>query len=322
MTLDGRAAGQRKVERRHLEYLLAVVEHGGFASAARRLGVTAATVARAIHALEELVGTTLFVPTIHPPQLTPAGQVAVQAARRSLHYLDAVQYEVNKLLNLEAGQLTIVTLPTLSDVVSRLVGSFRREYPGIRVHLEAPAKPLLNYAVLAVESGAADLAFTELTGDTGKARALDLGEQEYVAVLPPGTRRPGSGVMPPSELMAHGLVVGAYYKNSLARRLLHQSVPQIDDAVILETDYREMVNYLVLEGVGAGVVLADRGQFARALGLEVVPLRPPVRRRIGILYLPGKLSPAAQRFLDMCRDERTATDPAPAATSAPTTSRL
>lgn len=306
MTADGGSAEQDRVERRQLEYLLAVVEHGGLAPAARRLGVTAATVARAVHALEETLGTALFYPATRPPELTPAGQVATNAARRALHYLDGVHVEISKLLALETGRLTMVTLPTLSDVVSRLVGAFRREHPGVTVRLEAPAKPLLNYAVLAVESGAADLAITELTGDTGKTRVLNLGEQEYVAILPPGTRTPPSGVMPSSGLLEHGFVVGAYYKNSLARRVLRQTVPQIDNAVILESDYRELVTYLVREGVGAGFILADRGQFARALGLEVVRVQPPVRRRIGVLHLPGRLSPPAQRFLEMCRDTGTA----------------
>ena len=65
-----------------LRFLLAVARSGSMSGAARELDVNHATVIRRIRSLEEQLGTTLFERHGHSYVITPAGQVAFDAAER------------------------------------------------------------------------------------------------------------------------------------------------------------------------------------------------------------------------------------------------
>ena len=77
---------------RGLEYLVAVVEHGGFNAAARQLGVAAPSVHRLVRALEAELGLQLIDRAAQPLRPTPAALVYVEKARdllAELRELDA-----------------------------------------------------------------------------------------------------------------------------------------------------------------------------------------------------------------------------------------
>ncbi|MEV5540304.1 LysR family transcriptional regulator [Saccharopolyspora shandongensis] len=288
-----------RVSPRQLEYLLAVVEAQGVAAAARRLGVAPATISRSLHSLEHRLDATLLEPMSRPPRLTQQGEIAVQMARRALQFLDAIPREVGAVEALEGGVLTVMTLPSLAErVVARAALRFRAEHPGVALRITAPERPVPHYLDLAVESGAADLAVTELTYRPERLAVVDLGMDEYVGMLPPGTAVPSSGVMPLGEFLEHGLVVGPYWANSAAARRVRALHPELDSLTIARTDFRDMVVHLVLTGLGCGLA-TDQATLARSLGAEIVTLRPAVQRRIGVLYRPQHFSTAARAFADL-----------------------
>jgi DNA-binding transcriptional LysR family regulator len=64
--------------------LVAVAEHGGFAAAARVLGVAQSTVSRQVSALEHAVGAHLLARTTRSVRLTEAGQWFYERARTGL----------------------------------------------------------------------------------------------------------------------------------------------------------------------------------------------------------------------------------------------
>ncbi|WP_027344880.1 LysR family transcriptional regulator [Hamadaea tsunoensis] len=70
------------VELRHLRAFLAVVDAGSFTEAATALGITQASVSRAVAALEEALGVRLLRRTTRHVALTPAGTRAVASVRR------------------------------------------------------------------------------------------------------------------------------------------------------------------------------------------------------------------------------------------------
>jgi LysR family carnitine catabolism transcriptional activator len=179
--------------------------------------------------------------------------------------------------------------------VTPLVGAFRRAHPGVVVRLAHPddTEELLDR----VRSGASELGITELRVRAERIVSRELLHQELVAVLPPGTPAPARPAA--TELATRPMVtmpVGTSTRDALdaalggtGRRL----------ATAVETDQREAIGPLVLAGAGAALLPRPMAEAVAAQGGVVVPLDPPLWRRIGIVHRDAPLSPAARAFLDL-----------------------
>ncbi len=74
-----------------LRHVLAVVEHGSLAAAARHLGVNHATVLRRVGAFEKRMGTSVFLRTAQGYQVRPDKLRLIEAAREVGHAVHAVE---------------------------------------------------------------------------------------------------------------------------------------------------------------------------------------------------------------------------------------
>ncbi|HIW95232.1 MAG TPA: ArgP/LysG family DNA-binding transcriptional regulator [Candidatus Corynebacterium gallistercoris] len=71
----------RLCQLRHLDTLLAIVDHGSFDAAAHALGISPSAVSQRVKTLESEAGR-ILIRRATPPAATPAGEVLVQMARR------------------------------------------------------------------------------------------------------------------------------------------------------------------------------------------------------------------------------------------------
>ena len=111
------------MERRQLEYFLAVVEHGGFTNAARVLYVSQPSLSHAIAALEAELGGALFHRLPHGTTPTAAGEALIVPARQVARDLATAAATVREVLGLSGGRLDIVAQTTLAvDPLARLLG--------------------------------------------------------------------------------------------------------------------------------------------------------------------------------------------------------
>lgn len=120
---------------RGLEYLVAVVEAGSFAAAARQLGVSTPSVHRLLQALEAELGVGLIDRAAQPLRPTPDAVAYVERAREllgDLRELDA------SLLDRSISPRGVITLA--ADSVMReyllpgLLAAFHARHPDIQVH--------------------------------------------------------------------------------------------------------------------------------------------------------------------------------------------
>src|ERR1700678_791117 len=122
------------MDSRRLEYFVAVVDHGGFTAASRAIFVSQPALSLAVKELEAEVGTPLFSRVGRRVQLTTAGSALLGPARQVLRDLETGRAAVAAVAGLEAGSLSLASLPTLAaDPLARLVGRFRGHHPGVRV---------------------------------------------------------------------------------------------------------------------------------------------------------------------------------------------
>ncbi|RYE71227.1 MAG: LysR family transcriptional regulator, partial [Oxalobacteraceae bacterium] len=112
-----------------------VVESGTLASAARSLGVSAASVSQNIARLEEHLGVRLLARTTRQMALTEAGRVYYDKVRHIPRELDLAKQAVDKGLDLQE-HLTIATLSSVGrHLLAPLLPAFGRRYPRLAIEL-------------------------------------------------------------------------------------------------------------------------------------------------------------------------------------------
>ncbi|HEX4551081.1 transcriptional regulator CynR [Pseudomonas sp.] len=135
---------------RHLRYLLAVADHGGFTRAAEALHVSQPTLSQQIRQLEETLGVNLFDRTSRTVKPTDAGQAYIECARRVLVELEAGKRALHDVKDLSRGSLRLAMTPTfMAYLVGPLVRDFTARYPGI--HLQ-----IFELSMDDIEAGLAD----------------------------------------------------------------------------------------------------------------------------------------------------------------------
>ncbi|MDR6607594.1 transcriptional regulator CynR [Pseudomonas synxantha] len=135
---------------RHLRYLLAVADHGGFTRAAEVLHVSQPTLSQQIRQLEESLGVSLFDRTSRTVKPTDAGEAYIECARRVLVELEAGRRALHDVKDLSRGTLRLAMTPTfMAYLVGPLVRDYVVRYPNI--HLE-----IFELSMDEIEAGLAD----------------------------------------------------------------------------------------------------------------------------------------------------------------------
>jgi DNA-binding transcriptional LysR family regulator len=283
------------MELRQFEYVLAVVDTGGFTRAAHALAVTQPSLSQGIRTLERELGVELFHRLGRTVTLTSAGEAFVGPARETVHAAAAARDAVAAVTEVLTGTLDLVALPTLAaEPLAPLVGRFRGAYPGVRVRVAEPEDGVEVAAL--VRSGRAEVGLADAGAGGDDLVAYPLLTQEILAVGPPGTHWPRAGVSI-AEIVASPLV--ATPPGTSTRRLLDEAVTAagVEPVLAVELSQRDAIVPLVLAGAGHALLPAPLADDAAARGAVIARLDPPITRVIALLHRSGTLSPAAHAFL-------------------------
>lgn len=287
---------------RQVEYLVAIVDHGGFTRAASALGMAQPSLSQSVRRLEEELGAPLLTRTGRRVALTEAGESFLGPARRLLREAQRARDAVAAHAGLATGTLDLVALASLAvDPVAGLVAAFRSRHPGVTVRMLDPSSPA--HLLELVRSGRAEAGITEADGAPSGLVTVTLSSQSLLAVLPPapaGAEGRAPHPMTPAELAAEPLVVtppGTSLRSLVDRFVVAAGFPEGVVRVAVETDQRDMLVPLVLRGAGAAVLPPALAADAAAKGALVRPLDPPLTRRIVLVYPTEGLAPAATAFV-------------------------
>ncbi|GAA1785296.1 LysR family transcriptional regulator [Streptomonospora arabica] len=285
------------MERKHLEYFLAIASHGSFTGAANALRIAQPSLSYAIGVLEREVGAPLFRRIGRGVVLTPVGEALLSPARQVLHDFMRVQTAAQRVSGLVSGRLDIAAVTTLAvDPLAAFVGEFRSRHPGVEFRiLDAENAAAI---VDSVRRGRCEVGLTAHGVATAGMRVLDLPQQEVLAVLPPSADRPADP-MPLQKLAELDLVTtpsGTTTRSALDSALALSGTPP---RIAVETTHRAAIVPLVLAGAGATLLPHRLAMEAARGGAVVVSVAPPLARRGHLVWPPEPLSPAAQAFVDL-----------------------
>jgi LysR family transcriptional regulator, carnitine catabolism transcriptional activator len=288
------------MERRHLEYFLAVAEAGSFTRAAALLTIAQPSLSHSIAALERELGSELFERLGRGVRLTPAGEALVEPARRALRSFTLAKGAVRSVADAGFGRLSIIsgTLWAIEPLV-RMIGEFRLLHPAVQFTV---SDPLSRSEVLdAVRSGEADFGLLDGTAPAGALASRWLVDHELVAVLPnrPSLSALSLGV---ADLAPLGLV--STPKGTPLRTLLDEQLELAGQPaeVAVETAHLASVVPLVLAGAGAALLPEGLASDAAAKGARVVRLTPATRASVHIIWREGRLNSLGEHFLTVGSD--------------------
>lgn len=279
---------------RQVEYVVAVVDHGGFTRAAAALHVAQPSLSQGIRRLEAELGAPLFVRVGRTVRLSEAGEAFLGPARRLLRAAAIARDTVRSHAELRSGTLDVVALPTLvADPLAPLIARFRAQHPAVAVRVTEPTDP--RHLLDLVWDGRCEVGITEAGAERDGIAARPIADQELMAVLPPGTAAPDRFTV--EDLVAHPLVLGPTGTSAreTVERALGRAGLALDAAV--ETAQREAIVPLVLQGAGATVLPAPSAEDAASRGAVVRSFAPPLVRSLALVHRVADLSPAARAFV-------------------------
>ncbi len=126
-----------------LAYFVMVVDHQGFAAAARALGMQKSKLSRRIAALEERLGVRLIQRSTRRFSVTDIGQSYYQHCRAMLVEADAAQEAIDAIRAEPAGLIRIACPPGLIAYrMGSAIAEFIAANPKVRIHLKALNRPV------------------------------------------------------------------------------------------------------------------------------------------------------------------------------------
>jgi len=287
---------------RELRTFIAVAEHGTFAGAGSRIGLTQSAVSAQIARLERELGFALFERTGRSARLNSAGREALARAEE----LVAMYRQLGRQ-GATPGQGGLLRVGAVASVQASFMppalATFRREHPQCRVRIE----PGVSLALLGqVDAGEIDIAVM-IRPPFALPAELEwkaLGAEPFVLLAP---RRARGGWR---ELLATRPFI-RYDHASFGGRLVDQFLRRQRIVVqeALELDELQGMTQLVAQGLGVALVPLSLGTKAWPAGVRALDLGPlTFHREIGLVerpshrrqalagYLAGHIAQAVHRF--------------------------
>ncbi|TNC26973.1 LysR family transcriptional regulator [Amycolatopsis alkalitolerans] len=286
------------MERRQLEYFVAIVEHGGFTHAARALRVAQPSLSRAIANLERELGVALFHRVGRNAVLSSAGELMAERARLVLRDLDALRAAARAVGDGAVGRVDVAaTSSSALEPVISIIAELRERHPGVLVSTSSALSAAEVVAMVVrgrCEVGVCGSA--ERPAGRGLV-AHHLRDEEFLLVAPPGTEMGTGDTVAREDLGGMRFVVTK--PATAVRALFDRLAASVGDLPIAaEVGDRSVVLPMVLRGIGAGLMPDGWGELARRAGARVYRFAPPERLPQWLVHRSGPITAATQAFVD------------------------
>jgi DNA-binding transcriptional LysR family regulator len=267
----------------HVRTLQAIARSGGFSRAGEILHLSQPAISHHVRHLERVLGVPLLVRRGRRASPTEAGAVLLEHAGRAFKLLDEAREAIQRLRGRVAGRVTVGTGATASIyLLPALLRRLRARHPDLElVVVTGNAGEIAS----AVSRGELDVGVVTLPIAVGRGLLVSpFYVDRLVAIAPPGRRWRRRAPLTAAELAREPVIL--YERGGTIRRVVDdwfrrgRATPR----VAMELGNAEATKKLVGAGLGLSVVseIAVKAD-ARAGALNLIPLRPALHRRIGIV---------------------------------------
>ncbi|ENK2024384.1 LysR family transcriptional regulator [Vibrio alginolyticus] len=285
-----------------LEILMAVVDSGGFSSAADALGIQVARVSRAVSKVESQLGVTLLNRTTRRVKVTEEGHQFVEAVRLGLLQIQQAEEEIITRGELPKGRLRVdAASPFVLHQLVPLIQPFKEAYPDIQLDLTS------NEGFVDLLEKRTDVAIRIGRLSDSTLHAKPLGTSPLFIVATPGYLSKRGFPEAVGDLRSHNLIgfSGAKVLNQWPLRGFEMIEPDI------LSSSGETVRQLVLAGNGiaclSGFMVKDDLDSGRLVALfESEKITNTGREQVNaVFYKSSSVSKRISAFIDFIQPRLT-----------------
>jgi DNA-binding transcriptional LysR family regulator len=292
-------------ELKQMRYVVAVAKERSFSRAAETLHVAQQAVSQQVRLVEKSLGVDLFERTNRGVTITPAGEVFVQEARRTLNAAERVAPRAQAAARGEAGTLRIAyTLATVYETLPALLDALAADQPELRLR---PQEVFGVDVEELVHNERFDLA---LAPRMAIRRGLDhraVRREEFTVAVAEDHPLSGRKRVKLPEFAGETLQVWpremspGYYDAVLAACRAAGFEPQVAEQAAGSTVWGD-----IARGIGFGLVVASL-RLQPPVGVGLVSLEPAAPTlTIDVIWSAERRTPGVQRLLEVA--ERLAAD--------------
>jgi len=288
-----------------LTTFLEVAKQGNFSRAGQKVFRSQSAVSAQIHQLEEEYGEKLLDRAGKTVQLTPAGEVLLDYARRMLAMRDeslraVADQNVTPRGVLAVGANEATCLYCLPDVF----GEYSRLYPAVQINIY---RNFSRKIVERIETGALDVGVVTLPVRSPSLKVHSIFRDRLMVMVHPHHPLAKRHEVTVEEIAHHPLI---FPKTGFTRQMLDKLFRPYHEQlhVTMELPSVGMIKNFVAAGLGATLISSSFVQDeARAGQVVVIPLKGvDLWRELGLIYRKDRSLPrAAQAFITLVR-QRTA----------------
>ena len=282
-----------------LKVFVTVAQERSFSRAAEKLLRTQPAISLSIQRLEDEIGEKLFDRSVKDLQLTDAGRVAFDYARRFETLQGDFENSLAELRDKSAGRLIIGANESSTLYLLDRVERYRQRFPKIRVQIQRSQSSRIPAQLIDGE-----LELGAITYDPDDVRLLSrvLYTDHLAFIVSPQHRLAGRKTVPITDLgsetfIAHNVV--SPYRGSVVRAFQNHKVPL---NIHLEMPTVEAIRKMVERGLGVAFLprMCVEHEIRHGLLREVKVPELELERQIRLLYPARRaLSHAAQAFLEV-----------------------
>ncbi len=278
---------------RQLRTFLEAVQSGSISAAARTLNITQPAASQQIKALERLLGGRLIERAGGRVIATAAGAAVIGPARRAVEAAEEAEAAARAHKSGGAGRVRLGTGATACiHFLPPVLAALRQRLPGIEVVVETGNTPEM---LARVAEGALDAALVTLSGPVPRTlTARRLFTDPLLGLVPAGSVE--DEALMPATLA--GLPLILYERGGTTQEIVDGWFRRAGVAprAAMELGSVEAIKVLVGGGFGASV-LPGLALGQAVAGTEVLPLRPPLSRPIGLAMRREKVMERGLKLL-------------------------
>ncbi len=227
----------------------AVAEYGGFSKGAQALSLSQPAVSDHVRRLEQDFGVKLFERSARGVELTELGRRLFAVTRQMVSCERDARELLESASALESGTLALVA--DAPDLAIKLIGAFRRRYPGVVVKLSIANAAECMQRVL---SSSVDAAITAAPPVHSRLDARVLRREPLVAVVPIDSPLAKKRRLTYEALVQQPMIFRE--AQSVTQQLLEAELVRkgLQVQPVLYVDGREALQTAIGQGVGVGVI--------------------------------------------------------------------
>jgi DNA-binding transcriptional LysR family regulator len=256
------------------EYFIAVAEELHFGKAAAQLHMAQPPLSRQIQQLERELGVQLLERTNRRVKLTPAGEVFLKQARKTLEQASHAVQLTRRTHHGEAGHLTIGFVTSASSfVLPGIIRKLRVQYPNVDLTLKT-ATSLEQISML--QQDQLDVGLIREEGVPEDLHTHVVRKESLAAIIPPGHPLSNDGRINLSDLASVPLILypRADHPAIYDKIVAHCHLAGFEPMVAQEANETAIVG-LVAAGLGIALVIGEdhvlppKGPSLKLLGGDI-----------------------------------------------------